>query len=239
MPQLPFVIAPKRETRIVSAEVNGEICSLEFPVFGSILAGEAVAIRDHQYQAAVYRESARLADALVAEDFTELEAQRQAIRILSSRMGVPVPLEAAEQRTMLRHADLIADLQTKLSNEYTQQVLRTVTAAIANRLPGCQEWSEADTATLPEPLQVAIAAFIDTERNAKTPERTPEELIEDMVETLGKLGPEDPSLSPPTGATPIGAVDDSGPMPQNSAESVLQPSLSVTSPKRSKKASVG
>lgn len=236
MPQLPFVVAPKRETRTVSATINGETCSLEFPVFGSLLAGEEVAIRDSDYQAAVYRESSRLADALVAEGIEEMEAQRVAIRCLSTRLGIPVPLEPSEQRVLLRHADLVAKIQTSLADEFSQQVRRTVTAAIAHRLPGCRDWTAADTDGLPQPLQQAIAAFIDSERNANQPQKTPDELIEGMVETLGKLEPE-PSPDPPTGPLSTGAAATSGPVIETSAVTTSPASPSPTSSKRSRKAS--
>lgn len=237
MPSLPFVVAPKRQTRTISAVINGETCSIEFPVFGSLLAGEEVDIRDSDYQAAVYRESSRLADALVAEGIEETEAQRVAIRCLSTRLGIPVPLDAAEQRILLRHADLVAKIQTSLADEFTQQVRRTVTAAIAHRLPGCRDWTAADTDTLPQPLQSAIAAFIDSERNASQPQKTPDELIDGMVETLGKLGPVD-SQGPPTGQPSTGAAESSGPVIETSAEITSPASPSPTSPRRSRKASV-
>ena len=235
MPSLPFVVAPKRETRTVSAEVNGETCSLEFPVFGSLLAGEEVDIRDSDYQAAVYRESSRLADALVSEGSEETEAQRLAIRCLSTRLGIPVPLEPAEQRILLRHADLVAKIQSTLAADYAQQVRRTVTAAIVHRLPGCKAWTVDDTDTLPQPLQQAIAAFIDSERNANQPSKTPDELIEGMVETLGKLGPAD-SQSPPTGEPSTGAAASSGPVTLTSAATASPASPSPTSSRRSRKA---
>lgn len=244
MPQLPFVVAPKRDTRTVSATVNGEVCSLEFPVFGSLLAGEEVAIRDSDYQAAVYRESSRLADALIqdgtaaelAPDRAEQEAQRLAIRCLSTRLGIPVPLDAIEQRILMRHADLVAQIQATLAADYDQQIRRTVTAAIAHRLPGCRDWTAADTDTLPQPLQQAIAAFMDSERNANQPQRSPEELIDSMVETLGKLAPE-PSPDPPTGPSSTGAAESSGQLLLSSAESASPASPSPTSSRRSRKAS--
>lgn len=256
-PTLPFVVAPKRETRTVSAEVNGQTCSLEFPVFGSLLAGEEVDIRDSDYQAAVYRESSRLADALIQDGTAaqiaaesnggdtqpvdpaaaETTAQRLAIRCLSTRLGIPVPLEPAEQRILLRHADLVAQIQSTLSEDYAQQIRRTVTAAIAHRLPGCKAWTVEDTDTLPLPLQQAIAAFIDSERNAGQPSKTPDELIEGMVETLGKLGPTaDDSQSPPTGDSSTGDAVSSGPAIPTSAETVSPDSPSPTSSRRSRKA---
>ncbi len=259
-PSLPFVVAPKRETRIVSAEVNGETCSLEFPVFGALRSGELIDIREHEYQSIVYRESSRLADALVEDGTEEVEAQRIAIRILSTRMGVPVPLDAAEQRVMLRHADLIADLQDTLNDEYRQLTLRTVTALISRRLPGCEAWSTTDTETLPTPLQDAIAAFADSEKSIKGQLKSTEEQIEEMVDTLGKLVPPDsedqhspatdpepvtqPTLlehspSPSTGECSTGDAAASGRMPPSSDPSALPASPSPTSSKRSKKESAG
>lgn len=242
MPSLPFVVAPKRQTRLIEAEINGETCSLEFPVFGALRSGELIDIREHEYQAAVYREASRLADALVADGTEETEAQRIAIRILSTRMGVPVPLEAPEQRAMLRHADLVASVQVALSQEYDQLTLRTVTALIARRLPGCAEWSTADTETLPGPLQAAIVAFADSEKAAKGTGKTPEEQIDEMVDTLGKLAaPEIPASSSPepTGPSSSGDAAGSGQMLLSSAVSDSPSSPSTTSSKRSKKENAG
>lgn len=240
MPQLPFVVAPKRETRTISATVNGETCSLELPVFGALLAGEEIAIREHEYQSIVTRESSRLADALLTTGRTETDAQRIAIRILSTRLGIPVPLEPAEQRLMLQHCDLIADMTVTLGQAHRQQVLRTVTAAIANRCAGCKAWTEADSAELPEPLQTAIYNFIGDEQNGHRPAKSPEELIDGMVETLGKLAPPETSTpSPSTGPECSGSAADSGPMLLNSAANDSHPSPSPTSSRRSRKASAG
>jgi hypothetical protein len=244
VPQLPFVVAPKRETRTISATVNGEVCSLEFPVFGSLLAGEEIAIREHEYQAVVTRESSRLADAILYSDSNEVcfegEAQRLAIRILSTRLGIPVPLEPTEQRIMLQQCDLIAEMTITLGKAHRQQVLRTVTAAIAHRLPGCKAWTEADSSELPEPLQTAIYNFIGDEQNGHQPAKSPEELIEGMVETLGKLAPQDNSAPPqPIGPQHSGDAADSGPLLLSSAANDSHPSPSPTSRKRSRKVSAG
>ena len=195
-------------------------------------------IRDADYQAAVYRESSRLADALVATGIEELPAQKLAIRCLSTRLGVPIPLDQQEQRILLTHAELVAQIQATLADEFLAQVRRTVTAAIVHRLPGCKGWTEADTAELPQPLQEAIAAFIDEERSGTRTDRSAEEVIDEMVTTLGKLGP-DSSQSPPTGALSTGAVEHSGPLPQSSAATASPASPPTTSSKRSRKASAG
>jgi hypothetical protein len=241
VPQLPFVVAPKRDTRTITATVNGETCSLELPVYGSLLAGEEIAIREHEYQSIVTRESSRLADALLTTGCSETEAQRIAIRILSTRLGIPVPLEPSEQRLMLAHSGLIAEMTNTLGQAHRQQVLRTVTAGIAHRCNGCKAWTEVDTAEqVPGPLQTAIYNFLTDEQNGNRPAKSPEELIDGMVETLGKLGPRDPSTpSPSTGPESSGSAADSGPPLLSSAASDSPSSPSPTSPKRSRKVNAG
>lgn len=239
MPNLPFVVAPKRQTELVEATVNGETCSIEFPVFGAITSGEEIDIADHAYQAIVYRESSRLADALVTAGTEETEAQRIAIRIVSTRMGIPLALEPAEQRHMLHHAALIAEIQIELSRAHLQQQTRTCTAAIRHRIAGMEAWTDADTDPLPTPLKAAICDFIDRERNGRQLPKSPEELVEGMVETLGKLAPDPSPSSPPTGDPPTGAANASGLLPPSSAPTPSAASRSTTSRKRSRKASAG
>lgn len=238
MPQLPFVVAPTIRTRMVSATVDGQDCSLEFPVYKALKGKELIAIREHEYQSVVYRESSRLADALVGDGIEETESQRVAIRIISTRMGIPVALDAAEQRAMLRHAALIAELSCNLQDAFDQQRLRTITAVITHRLPGCEAWTESDSGDLPLPLQNAIYAFASDEQAGDKPERSPEELVEEMVDTLGKLAPEG-SPSPPTGEPSTGDADSSGQMLLSSAPTASESSASTTSSKRSKKANAG
>lgn len=265
MPSLPFLVAPKRETRVVSATINGEPCSIEFPVFGAITTGEEVDMREHEYNAVVYSQSSRLADRILSDDthwasadqtlqlpadpdaepaatvldLRETEAQRLAIRIVSTRLGIPVPLGAGEQRLMLRHADLVAEVECALAEAFDAQMLRTVTAAIVHRLPGCSGWTTADTATLPKPLRQAISAFIDSERAGDRPQRTAEEMVDEMVDTLGKLGPEPSPSDPPTGNPSTGNAASSGPLLLSSAPLDSDASPSPTSSRRSKKANAG
>jgi len=238
MPQLPFVVAPTIRTRMVTATIDGQECSLEFPVYRALKGKEIIAIREHEYQSVVYRESSRLADALVAEGAEETEAQRMAVRIISTRMGIPVALEAAEQRAMLRQAPLVADLSCAVQDAFDQQRLRTITAVIAHRLPGCQAWTDDDSGDLPGPLQDAIFAFASEEQAGDKPQRSPDELVEDMVETLGKLAPE-AFQSPPTGEPSTGDADSSGRMQLSLPPTDSETSPSTTSSRRSKKANAG
>lgn len=236
--KLPFIVAPTIRKQTVSATIDGQEATLEFPVFGALKGKEQIHIREHEYQGVVYRESSRLADALVVEGMEETEAQRTAIRIISTRMGIPVALDGPEQRVMLRHAPLVADLTAELADAFLQQRIRTVAALIIHRLPGCQDWTDDDAGNLPIPLQDAIYAFATAEQTASQPQRSPEELVEEMVDTLGKLGPAT-NPSPSTGQASTGDVADSGPMPQSSAASDSAISISATSLKPSKKASAG
>lgn len=260
---LPFLVAPKAATRIVSAEVNGETCSLEFPVFGAITSGESIDIAEHEYQSAVYAQSSRLADALVVDgsaalnlpadasaEQIETEASRLAIRIVSTRMGLPLPLTGAEQRVMTRQAELIAEVTNHLNTAFKALTVRKATAAIVHRLPGCEGWSDADVRRLPQPLQEAIAAFIDSEKAGPVPDRSPEEMVEEMVETLGKLDPpasadtpattpDSSSQLPPTGEPPTGDAASSGQLLLSSAPSDSDSSPPPTSPRRSRRANAG
>lgn len=238
MPQLPFVVAPTIRTRTVSATIDGQEAALEFPVYKALKGKEIIAIREHEYQSVVYRESSRLADALVAEGTEETEAQRIAIRIISTRMNIPVALDAAEQRAMLRLAPLIADITCNLQDAFDRQRLRTITAVITHRLPGCAAWTEDDSGDLPGPLQDAIFAFASEEQAGDKPERSADELVEEMVDTLGKLGPE-ASRSPSTGEPSTGPAAASGPTPLSLPPTASETSASPTSSKRSRKANAG
>ena len=240
MADLPFVVAPKRETRIVSAVVNGEECSLEFPVFGCWLAAEDIAAREHEYQSATYAETSRLTDALIEAGADESDAQITAVRIVSTRLGVPVQLSATDQRAMIRHADLIAGIVNHLAEESKQWNLRVVAAAISSRLPGCDDWDEARAATLPGPIRDAIVGFMDQERYGAAAGQDPEEILAAMAETLGKLGPAADSSPPPsTGPSVSGDASDSGPGTPPSAASGSPGSRPRSSSRRSKKASAG
>ena len=238
MPQLPWVVAPTIRTREVTATVDGQDCTLVFPVLGCLKNRELVHIREHEYQAVVNRESSRLADALVGEGIEETQAQRIAIRIISTRMGIPIGLEPLEQRAMLRHAALIADLTCEIQDAFALQRLRTITAVVASRLEGCGAWTDADTSELPEPVLDAVFAFASDERTANQPPQSPEEIVEGMIETLGKFAPE-PDPSPPTGPASTGDAAGSGPMLPSSPPTASESSASPTPSKRSKKASAG
>jgi|GEM_PF-4755488 len=241
MSELPWVVAPRRQTRIVSAVVNDQECSLELPVFGAWLADEEIAIREHEYQSAVYAESSRLADALVADGALEIDAQRIAVRVVSTRLGIPVALAADEQRALLHHATLVAEVQNRLAQASMEQTLRTVAAAISIRTDACQDWDEAMAVAgkFPGPLQQAIAGFMDEERHGGA-RKDPEELVAAMTEALGKLGPQaGDGQSPPTGPEPSGAAAASGPAIPPSAESVSAGSRPPSSAKRSRRASAG
>jgi len=239
MPQLPWVVTPTIRTRSVSATVDGQDCTLVFPVLGCLKGRELAHIREHEYQAAMYRESSRLADALLGEGIEETQAQRIAIRIISTRMGIPIPLEPIEKRALIQHAALIADLSCKLQDAYALQRQRTITALIASRLEGCEAWTDDDTDGLPEPVQAAVLAFAMDERGGDQPEKTPEEMVDGMVDILGKLGPGAGGPNPPTGTVSSGDAGDSGPTPPSSPPNDSASSASTTSTARSRRVKRG
>lgn len=247
MQPLPFLAAPEPRTRVVEATIAGQPCRIEFPIHGAILSGEEIHIAPHRYRNAFYVEASRLADALLDDGAEPDQAEATAARILSSRMQIPVALEPDERRAMIRHASIVADAESALTEEWARETVRKVTAAIRFRVPGFEQWTDADTeARIPAPMQAAIAAFIDEEREAGQPQRTPEEVVDSLISSLGKLAPAameaggvEPSGTALTGEPSTGGAGSSGPTPTSSAASGSRTSPSRTSSRRSRKATGG
>ena len=237
---LPFHVAPREQTRVVSALVNDQECSLTFPVYGALRAGEIILIREHEYQHATGAQGARIAEALLGDGLDPAQAQLSAARILSAQIGVPVVLEPAEQEARIRHGALLASVQDELRQEWNLLALRTAAAMISQRLSGCADWGTEDAGRLPQPLIAAIVAFADSERNGGAEPQDPEAIVAGMADLLGKLSPgNSPETTPSTGDDSSGDADSSGPMPPSSSPTGSQTSASPTSSRRSKRASAG
>lgn len=248
--KLPFRTSPTITTETVSAVVNGQKLELDFPVLGAITGGEAIVINDHQHRAVFFRLCMELADAMLAEgtakqilqnratakqilqdradtaDGATVEsiAELSALRILSRTAGIPTQLDAAETRARIHHRALVTRARTEMDAENAALQLRTATALISRRLPGCEGWQEADTEGLPLALIAAINEFAAREQNGGAPERTAEEILNEMAETLGKRDPAASHSTHQTGETSSGDAESSGHMPPS-----LDPIASRTS----------
>lgn len=253
--KLPFRTSPTITTEIVSAIVNGQKLELEFPVFGAILAGESIVINEQQHRACFFRLCMELADAMLAEGTAEqilLEradtadgatvesiAELSALRILSRTAGIPTQLDAAETRARIHHRGLVTRARTEMDTENAALQLRTATALISRRLPGCQGWQETDTEGLPLALIAAINDFAAREQNGGAPERTADEILAEMAETLGKSDQARSDSTHQTGETSSGDAENSGPMPPSSDPIDSPISQSPTSTKPSSRVKSG
>lgn len=235
MPELPFLTGPL-PTRAVEAIVNGQATSIELPVHGAILGGEALHAESHRYQNAFNAEAGALADALLGDGLTPDDAEAAAARILSVRcLGVPALLTDAEHRAMLVHIEQISGSAGRLQQEFAEQQIRKATAIIRYRVAGQSHWGNDDTmARIPQPMVDALSRFFDQEQLGDAPQRTADEIVAEMVDTLGKLAPE--TETPPedlTSPSSSGEAAPSGPMtpPSPANDSPTPPSR--TSSKRS------
>lgn len=237
-------------TRTIEAVHAGQQITIELPIHGAILAGEARHVAPHRYQNSFNAEAGSLAQALLSDGFTPEQADSTAARILSLRMHIPVRLEDAEHRAMIRHAALVADAESRLRESFEEQQIRKATAVIRFRVKGQRHWSDDDTeARIPSPIRDALAAFYDEEQIGDAPQRSPEEIVEELTATLGKLAPSENSGAPPaepttvevtpiasTGRASSGEPEPSGPQTQPSLPSASPTPRSRTSSRRSSKA---
>ena len=232
---LPFIVAPVRKTKTIVATVNGQECSIEFPLIGGILAGEDIDSRHHEFQNILSAECANLADELIThESLKEITAERTAIRIITSRIGFPVILSEQEQSLSRRYALIISFCLNNILLAQAELTIRVVTAAIKHRLR--IDWTEDRTKSeLPAEMQNAIFTFIESERNTNISHLSPEEAMENLIQTLGKLG-EGSDLNPETGTTYTGDAVNSGQLTQNSIVNLSDPLPQATSKRRSSKA---
>ena len=253
--KLPFETEPTITTETVSAVVNGQKLELKFPAFGAIRVGESIAINDHQHRAVFFRLCMELADAMLAEGTAERilqergdtadgataesTAELSALRILSRTAGIPTQLDAAETRARIHHRGLVTSARTEMDTENAALQCRTATALISRRLPGCEGWQEADTEGLPLALIAAINEFAAREQNGGAPERTANEILAEMAETLGKRDPAENPSTHQTGRTSSGVAENSGPMPPSSDPIDSPTSQSPTSTRPSLKAKRG
>lgn len=232
---LPFVTGPEPEVRTVSAVVRGETVSIDLPSYGALLGGEHLHIAPHSYNDLVTLQAMLLADALLAEGFAPEQAEASGTRLAAVQIGIPTALTEDERRAAIKHATLVAEVRSTLSEAYDAQQTRKATAMIRFRVPGQGAWSDSDTTSkLPRPLIAALAQFADEEADTGMPKRDPEEILSDMMETLGKLGPQ--AASPPeasTGETSTGAASSSGPETPPTPASGSRGSRSRSSSRRS------
>lgn len=232
MPQLPFVVEPRRETVQIG---NDDIGILEFPRLRALTNREQVLIDQAGTTRRTTAEINRLTTALEAEGMERHLAALTAATITGPLIGIPAVLTPDDEAARKRHADLVEDIEITLNQISRDQRIRTITALLAYRLPGCRGWTDDDTIDLPEPLLDAVYRFAIEEQNHGNLPQDPEKLLADLADVLGKSR-EALSLLTPTGLSDSGDAENSGPAALSSAPSDSAPSPSPTPSRRSRKA---
>jgi hypothetical protein len=96
-----------------------------------------------------------------------------------------------------------------------------------------RHWTDEDTeARIPQPVVNALAAFFDQEQAGGRPESTPEEIVEGMLDMLGKLAPSVAEAVEVTATPSTGTISSGEPEPSGQQTPALPPSASPTPPSR-------
>lgn len=234
--QLPFKTRPAQDTVTVGTPAIGE---LEFPRYGSLLWFEREALRQADGGFSLFKESALVAAAIApAEGLSHIDAHTMVTRILGAAVGVPTVLEPQELELRAKYAQPLGTLTEATVAWNDRRQIAGVTAVIANRLAGCQDWGADDTRALGEQLINAIYTFVQAEESGQEPERSGEQEQQELVTELGKLQPAPGAPPPnPTGDASTGVSGASTPEPASLSQTALALTPSATSSTPSKRAS--
>lgn len=233
--QLPFKVQPKQETTTVG---DAGIGQLEFPRYRSLLWFEREALRKADQGFSLFKESGQVA-ALIAkkEGLSHVQAHTMVTRILGASVGVPTILEPNELEVRAKYSTSLSALADATLAWNDRRQIAGVTAVIANRLAGCDDWSDDDTRALGEKLIVAIYTFVQAEEAGQQEPLSPDEEQQKLVEDLGKLRPEPGNPPPnPTGSGSTGDSEPSTPEPVSSGQNASAPTPSAISSAPSKRA---
>ncbi len=233
--QLPFKVQPKQETTIVG---NPDIGELEFPRYRSLLWFERDALRTADQGFSLFKESALVAAPIAKEEgLTHVEAHTMVTRILGASLGVATVLDTKELEVRAKYSSSLSALSDATLAWNDRRQIAGVTAVIANRLAGCEDWTEADTQALGEQLIAAIYSFVQAEEAGQQEPSDPDEEQKKLAEDLGKLRPEPGNPPPnPTGSGSTGASEPSTQLPVSSDQTALDLTPSPTSSAPSKRA---
>lgn len=233
--QLPFKVQPKQETTVIG---NPDIGELEFPRYGSLLWFERDALRKADQGFSLFKESALVAAPIAKEEgITHLEAHTMVTRILGASLGVQTLLEPKELEIRAKYSPSLSALSDATVAWNDRRQIAGVTAVIANRLAGCEDWTTEDTSALGELLIAAIFGFVQAEEAGEAKPKDPIEEEREVAAELGKLRPEPGSPPPnPTGNASTGDSEPSTQEPVSSAQTALDLTPSDTSSAPSKRA---
>lgn len=234
MKALPFIVKPAEPAEPFATVGDDRVGTLQIPLYGWLTGDEAAIIGAVDPENRQYTESCSAAVELAkVAGLPDVEAYRATANIVANLCGLGKPLSYEEQGLKIRHWAIFVPLVHLGQRLVNEQNIRRVTA-MARRLDGCGDWTDADSRLLPPPLQTAMADVAWREEIAMTPEADPVVQAALLEADLGKLLPEPSPRPSPTGETSTGSSEASTPPTPTAAASASGGSRRPTSSKRSK-----
>ena len=231
---LPFIVKPAEPTEPFATVGDDRVGTLQIPLLGWLTGDEAAIIGAVDPENKQYTESCSAAVELAkVAGLPDVEAYRATASIVANLCGLGKPLSYEEQGLKIRHWAIFVPLVHLGQRLVNEQNIRRVTA-MARRLDGCGDWTDADSRLLPPPLQTAMADVAWREEIAMTPEADPVVQAALLEADLGKLLPEPSPRPSPTGESSTGSSEASTPPTPTAAASASGSSRRATSSKRSK-----
>lgn len=231
---LPWIVKPAELTEPFATVGDERVGTLQIPLLGWLTGDEAAIIGAVDPENRQYTESCSAAVELAkVAGLPDVEAYRATANIVASLCGLGKPLSYEEQGLKIRHWQIFVPLVHLGQRLVNEQNIRRVTA-MARRLDGCSDWTDADSRALPPPLQTAMADVAWREEIAMTPEADPAVQAALLEADLGKLQPEPSPRPGPTGGTSSGSSEVSTPPTPTAAANGSASSRRPTSSKRSR-----
>lgn len=230
---LPFIVKPPEPEQPFAEVGNPRVGVLRIPLYGWLTGEEAEIIGAVDPENRQYTESCAAAVELAkVADLAPVDAYKALASIVANLCGIGQPLSREEQDLKIRHWAIFVPLVHLGQQLVKEQNVRRVTA-MARRLEGCADWTDADSRQLPPTLQQAMAGVAWHEEITATPEADPKVQAELLAADLGKPLPEPLPHPDPTGWSSTGNSETSTPATPTAAASGSGSSRRRTSSKRS------
>jgi hypothetical protein len=245
---LPFDVAPTQAHHEIGTAETG---ILRFRVRRGISVAERLAIREVDESDAIFQSVAELClrihsessgpdaptGALQGLQLHEVYlAVNGALNLLAQ--STEPPLGPAEAAVALGYREDMQQLKAAREENSERIIIRKATTMIQNRLQGCADWTDEDTAAIDnEGMIIDIAMLYGREAAGNSGEEAASIMrqMQEIQDALGKLQPEPGSPPPnPTGQTSTGDAVLPTPAIPTSAPSASGSSPSATSSRRSK-----
>lgn len=213
---LPFHTSPKFVTEEVGTPESG---ILVFPVYNDLSVTEAAWMAANGANKQAFAFTSKLALRIAREKkVAPIVAHNFVARILASALANKFQFNGVENDWAIEYADGLEETALGVLDVSINACVTLATCLIRHRLPGMQDWTPAQTRTLPNGLVEAIYSFgLREQANGKIVD--PQKATEDLIEALGKSSPE-PGKSPRkrTGQKSSGSSETSTPETPSSPE---------------------